>query len=503
MMKSRLGLFFLAVLLSTCACGNKEHDLPPVDPVPFTRYNSGLSISSTLLNREVKYDILLPEGYDTDTDKRYPVMYCFHGYGDNNTSWNGKYMACEPKIKNLEKQGLEPIIYVFPNGWNTYWVDRFNGKYPYMSMLVQEFIPFIDKTYRTIADREHRGTIGYSMGGFGAMVIAMKHPELFSMSAPLSMSFRTDEQYMAESQSGWDNQWGGVFGGVGQSGEGRLTDYYKEHCPLHQFTAENKDKYSSVHWFLTCGDNEEQLLIANDDLHVMMRDNGYEHEYRVGDGGHSTSYWKAALDEILPYFSALMAGETSWQKTYKTPDLSNSITLNEDGVFTSTGYISVGKAEGTALYVVHHGLDAGTIKDIFSILQRGISTKKFVLLPCDLEKKNLNEWISFYKDIYPSTAMQALAIGKAGTAVFKAKTLFSALYFENAEINENITVDTERFWYIGQTDEGSNYTSANALYKACKLGKATFEYRCRNHIDDSRTDLLIGIEYMKSILHNL
>lgn len=503
MMKNKI-LFVLVCLATIASCGcDKKRELPPVDPVEIPRYSTGLSMSSTLLNRVVKYDILLPEGYNDNPDKRYPVMYCFHGWGDSNTSWNGTYMSCEATIKSLERKGLEPMIYVFPNAWKTYWVDRFDGSFPYMTMLVEEFIPMIDRTYRTLADREHRGTIGYSMGGFGSMAVAMKHPELFSMSAPLSMSFRTDEQYMAESQSGWDNQWGINFGGVGESGEGRLTDYYKSLCPLHQFTAENYDKYSSVYWFLTCGDNEKQLLIANDDLHVMMRRNGYAHQYRVGDGGHSTSYWKAALTEILPYFSALMAGETSWQFADKEVDVPEGCEFTEDGAFLSEAYTAAGKQGGMALFIAYEGVEPALIKDAMAILQRGVSkVKRFVLLPCDLDSKTLPEWMSYYQDIYPTDDMQVFAIGNAGKPAFQSQGSFSALYFEDALLPEVLNVNTQKFYYIGQSDEATNYASANALYKACKLDGASFEYRCRNHLNDVRQDFLYGIELLKSNLHN-
>lgn len=500
MMRNRLILLLGTVLvLTSCGACSKKRVLPDVIPVLVPRYNTGLSMTSSVLGRVVEYDILLPEGYNTETDRRYPVMYCFHGYGDNNTSWNGKWMGCEAKIKSLEDNGLEPMIYVFPNGWNTYWVDRFNGSFPYMTMLTEEFIPFIDATYRTIADRAHRGTIGYSMGGFGAMVTAMQHPELFSMSAPLSMSFRTDEQYMAESQDGWDNQWGRVFGGKGESGEGRLTDYYKSLCPLHQFTAENKSKYSGVHYFLTCGDNEQQLLIANDDLHVMMRDNGYAHEYRVWDGGHSSSYWKAALEEVLPYFSSLMAGETAWQRTLKEVDVPEGITLS-DGVYVSDGYVS---GEGTALFIVHNGISGDLLEDALSILARGASSKNFVLLPCDLRTRSVSEWADYYGPLYPSEKRQALALGEAaGDGILARQSLFSALYFDNAEISGEFTIDPEKYYYIGQCDEGPYYKGANALYRAAKLGGAAFEYRSRNHLDDSRADFLTGIEYVKSNLND-
>ena len=500
--KHILLLFCSLLVLSSCGSCTKHRKLPPVDPVPLPRYSTGLTFNSTVINTMVTYDILLPRDYNENPDKRYPVVYCLHGYGDDNTSWNGQYMKGEAKITVLEDEGLEPMIYVFPNGWKTYWCNRYDGTMQYMTMLATEMVPFIDATYRTKADRRYRAITGYSMGGFGAMVTAMKHPELFSMSAPLSMSFRTDQQYMTESQSGWDNQWGKVFGGVGTSGEARLTDYYKDHCPLHQFTAANKSKYSSVHWFVTCGDDEQQLLFANDDLHAMMRENGYDHEYRVGNGGHSTSYWRAAMEEFLPWFSALMAGETSWQKNLMEPNVPSGCSFTSEGVFLSQGYVSAGNKGGTALYIAYEGVNADWIRDAMAIIQRGMPSKKFVLIPCDLDKRSLSEWVSYYKDIYPTDASQVLAVGKAGTEAMKKQSLFSALYFESAEIVGDINVSKERSYYIGATDDGPYYKVANAFYKACKSSGVPFEYRCRNKIDDARTDFLTGVEYVKSILFN-
>jgi hypothetical protein len=127
--------------------------------------------------------------------------------------------------------------------------------------------------------------------------------------------------------------------------------------------------------------------------------------------------------------------------------------------------------------------------------------KKFVLLPCDMRVRNISEWMSYYKDIYPTDACQVLAIGDAGADVFKKQSLFTALYMENARIDSEVSVSSDRFYYIGQSDQNSNYTSANALYKACKQADVPFEYRCRNGLDDARTDFLTGIEYIKSNLN--
>jgi len=499
MMRYKLILIAVAAAaIASCGCERKR-TLPDVEPVELPRYNSNLPFTSKVLGCNVPYDILLPEDYNENKERRYPVMYMFHGYGDDNTSWNGEWLRGKAKIMQLEKKGLEPMIYVFPMGWKAYGCDRSSGMFPYMTMLTSEFVPMIDATYRTIADREHRGTIGYSMGGFAAMVNAMKHPELFSMSAPLSMSMRTDRQYMEESQDGWNDQWGKIFGGIGLSGEDRITDYYKEHCPLHQFTAQNKSKYSSVHWFLTCGDDEQQLLIANDDLHVLMRDNGYEHEYRVWNGGHSSSYWRDALEEVLPYFSSIMAGQTDWQKSLTDIEVPENVSFDSEGVYVSEGY---DKKEGVVLYIAYEGVNPEWIQEGMAILQRGIADKKFVLIPCDLQKKELHEWVRAYKDLYPATYTQVLAIGQTGTEALEKQALFSSLYFENATVPEDVQIDTEKYYYIGQCDEDASYRSANTLYKACKAAGGAFEYRCRNHLEDPHLDFLTGMEYAKTQLND-
>ena len=497
--KTILALAMLLAVIS-CSCTTKQRDLPDVEPVGLPRYSSGLSFPSKTLNTNVPYDILLPADYNEAKDRRYPVVYMFHGYGDDNTSWNGSWLRVQNKIDALEKEGLEPMIYVFPNGWKAYGCNRYDGTFNYMDMIADEFVPMIDATYRTIADREHRATVGYSMGGFAAMVNAMKHPELFSMSAPLSMSMRTDEQYKDESQDGWNSQWGKIFGGWGQSGDGRITDYYREHCPLHQFTAGNKDVYSRVHWFLTCGDNEQQLLIANDDLHVLMRDNGYAHEYRVWDGGHNSSYWRGALEEVLPYFSSLMAGNTGWDKSLIKIEVPQDVTFNDDGVYCSKAYVP---GEGVGILVAHDHLDPALLADALSILQDGIGSKIFVLLPCDLSVKSISEWLGYYKDIYPVASHQAVVLGTSGTEVLARQALFSSLYFEGASLEGDITIDAEKFYYIGQSDDSPAYRSANALYKACKLGGAGFEYRCRNSLNDAREDFLAGVRYIRENLRNI
>ena len=505
MMRSKIALILCLACLAACNNQDNGQELPPdVDPVNIPRYATGLSFSSKLMGTTIPYDILLPEGYVADTETSYPVVYCFHGYNNDNTTWNGSSMQIQGKIESLERKGvIPPMIYVFPMGYNSYWVDRFNGSYPYMTMFATEFVPMIDKSYRTIADRTHRAVVGFSMGAFGSLATAMQHPDLFSTCAAMSISMRTDQQYMEESQSAWDNQWGKVFGGSGSGGEYRLTDYYKSLCPLHQFTEENKSKYSSVNWFITCGDNEKTLLYANDDLHVLMLNNGYEHEYRVGEGGHSESYWRPAMDEILPWFKYLMDGNTDWQQPQVEVKVPEDCSFEADGAYLSQGYVNAGKKEGTAIYVFHNNLDQNLINDAIAILQRGLSLKKLIILPCDISKKSPSKWVEQWESIYTVKARQAIAFEDAGTSLINDQSPFSCLYFDNVAIKGDIQIDKNKYYLISQCDKSQNYSYANKMYKACKESNCNFDYRCRNHDNDSRKDFLAGAEYVKKSLQDI
>ena len=188
MMNYKLLLIAACILVSAGSGCEKKRVLPDVDPVPIPRYTKDNTMSSQVLGVSVKYSIYLPESYNTDKDKRYPVVYMLHGIGDDNNSWNGNYLHANLKIDSWTAQGLGEMIYVYPQGFSSYYCNRYDGTFSYMDMFANELVPFIDKTYRTIPDKQHRAISGYSMGGFGAIALAEKHPELFIACAPLSMS---------------------------------------------------------------------------------------------------------------------------------------------------------------------------------------------------------------------------------------------------------------------------------------------------------------------------
>jgi enterochelin esterase-like enzyme len=278
-------------------CRDKQED-DIIVPEPFNRLQSDQTFQSSILKRKVSYAVILPEGYDT-TNVSYPVIYLLHGFGDDYTAWykGGKIQQYVDNYRNAIGQ----VILVMPDGGNSYWVNRYNGQYQIMDMLVNEMTNVIDTAYRTIKDAEARAVMGYSMGGYGALVTVAKNPEVFFTCVSLSMSFRTDSQYLAEPQEIFDYQWGSVFGGRGKSGDERLTPYFMEYSPFHFFNNPDDPSYSSQNYYLACGDDEESLDVTNQELHDLMSTNGIEHTYSTGSGGHSWTYWHREMPKALEF----------------------------------------------------------------------------------------------------------------------------------------------------------------------------------------------------------
>lgn len=495
MMKLNKLVLFVAAAIVAGACGcTKPRELPPTDGT-FERYTKDMVMHSDILGTDVKFSVYLPASYVKEKDRHYSVVYMLHGLGDNNNSWNGNYLHANTRIQSLENSGLNDMIYVFPSGFSTYYCNYYNGNYNYMDMFIKEFVPYVDKCFRTIPDAGHRSLTGYSMGGFGAMALAEKNPDVFCCSAPLSMSFRTDAQYMTESQSGWDGQWGKIFGGVGKAGEERLTDYYKEHCPYYQFVDANRSELEKVKWFFICGDDEEQLLIANDSLHTLLRDRNFAHEYRVVNGGHSSSVWNDALLEVLPLFDHYMNGASQWPAIKEASR--QDVLPAEDGTMKSVNFNA--QADAVGVYFFHYGLSDAEIADAMATLYSPNTTFNFIYLPCDLSKKSLSEWEDFYASIRQGKKI-AVAFGKAGADVMDAKADFTIISFISADLGGRLSTAEGERYYFSCTDDDDSYASMGALYCSCKRSGASFEYRVVDASDNAASDRLRCIEKIKQYI---
>ncbi len=132
---------------------------------------------SKVVDREIGYCIYLPPDYEDFPDKRYPVIYTLHGNGGN------EYTVIDSATRlhqGIEEGKWPSMIQVFPNGGHsTFYKDSHDGEFPIETIFITEFIPYIDGTYRTMADRSSRCIEGFSMGGRGSTRLYLKYPDLF------------------------------------------------------------------------------------------------------------------------------------------------------------------------------------------------------------------------------------------------------------------------------------------------------------------------------------
>ena len=183
----QLGIAILSLII-TIVANTAAHVMPRIPAqqppqasatMPSTElgieYNS---LPSAALGKDLKYAVMLPPSYKTDAKRRYAVLYFLHGMFGNEGEFERRGVAAA--VARLREQGLiGEFIIVAPAGGNSFYLNAKNGV-RYEDAIIQDLIPHIEKTYRAIGTREGRAIQGISMGGWGALMLAFKHPEMFS-----------------------------------------------------------------------------------------------------------------------------------------------------------------------------------------------------------------------------------------------------------------------------------------------------------------------------------
>lgn len=253
-----------------------------------------LSMKSEILKMDRKYAIYLPPDYAT-SERSYPVLYLLHGAGDDQTGWVQFGEVLQIADQSVKNGTATPMIIVMPDG-NTGQRGYFNsikGDWRYEDFFFEEFMPFIEKTYRIKAEKRYRAIAGLSMGGGGTFMYALHHPELFSSACPLSAScgpLSLDEM-KSRPQRGME----------GSTPE-QIEAYYQKHSALYLVNNMPDSQKKAVRWFIDCGD-DDFLYEGNAMVHIAMRKKEIPHEYRVRDGGHTWTYWRQSLPVVLSFIS--------------------------------------------------------------------------------------------------------------------------------------------------------------------------------------------------------
>jgi putative tributyrin esterase len=229
------------------------------------------------LQKQTACNVIIPElpGFKGP----YPVYYLLHGLSDDFTMWQrktsiGRYVQ------------MLPLMIVMPDAGRGFYTDAKEGP-AYESSIIQDLIPFIDRTFNTVAERKGRCIGGLSMGGYGAIKLGLKHPDLF-----VSANGHSGAYGFAHGE--WRSEEAEFQRITGPNPIGGPDDVYA--------LAAYADRAKLPALRLDCG-TSDFLLKQNRDFHEHLQKIHVPHEYVEFPGAHDWSYWDKHVQSALRFHS--------------------------------------------------------------------------------------------------------------------------------------------------------------------------------------------------------
>ncbi len=268
----------------------------PIFMMPILCFGNAINteaLQSAYLDTQAVFKVVLPDGYESMANKRFPVLYFLHAAGYNaEMTFDSVYADLDAYIDDYE------FIVVIPNndqmagdslGW---WLDSpLREKSQYSSFLVEELKPYIDNKYRTLPDRSNTGIAGHSMGGFGAFHNALEHSDVFGVMCGIKSAL--DLRYP------FNSRWrGNTFGLRHVLGED--PDNYAAVNVLARV-----DELSALNTKIRFYNGLEDLWFEeeNKELHELLMNSGVVHEYIELEGQKHPTVPPELMKEVLDYFS--------------------------------------------------------------------------------------------------------------------------------------------------------------------------------------------------------
>jgi S-formylglutathione hydrolase FrmB len=246
---------------------------------------------SAALDRSMPYFVYVPPGYDLD-DRRYPVLYLLHGLGGTNTEWR-RYGVLATADELVKAGAVEPMLIVLPQGDQSYWVDHARGP-KWGQYAAVDVVREIDRAWRTIPDRRGRAIGGNSMGGHGALQLALRRPDVFGAVGAHSPTIRS----WAEGIDFFPPEFYGD------------EPYFAAHDPVELLEARPEAARRLAIW-LDVGEADPRWRPVVTAIHERLDALGVPHEFRVLSGSHEgEQYWARHGAEYLRFYARALGGPT-------------------------------------------------------------------------------------------------------------------------------------------------------------------------------------------------
>ncbi|HVL70228.1 MAG TPA: alpha/beta hydrolase family protein [Vicinamibacterales bacterium] len=250
------------------------------------------TVQSAAMQRAMRYRVLLPDGYAA-SQRRYPVLYLLHGLTGNYTDWTTRTNLAEYS-RSL------PLIIVMPDGENGWYTNSAEGQYE--TYILTDLQADVVSKYRTLNSRYGRAVAGLSMGGYGALKMALKRPGAFAVAGSFSGAFNVTREGELERliAAGEAQRLGRIFGAAG-------SETRKENDLV--LLASATKAAGAPYLYVDCGTSDNSLIAGNRDVVAALHRSGAAYEYHEVAGGHTWDYWDRRIREFLPILMKKLAND--------------------------------------------------------------------------------------------------------------------------------------------------------------------------------------------------
>jgi S-formylglutathione hydrolase FrmB len=255
------------------------------------------SLPSKILGHPVNYCVVLPPSYDGDKARKYSVLYFLHGLGDNEQMFvhGGAFNL----VQDLwERKQIGEFLIVTPEAGATFFINSHSGKVRYEDFLVREFLPGIESRYRINPGRSNRGVSGVSMGGYGALHLAFRHPELFLAVSAQSPALMTEIPAVA-ARSAANGMRSRVLGETFGSPPDPV--FWERNSPVSMARRAN---LAGLKIYFDCGDRDDYGFEQGaKELSKVLTSRRIPHEAHIYPGRHDWQYFAEHLPDSLQFQS--------------------------------------------------------------------------------------------------------------------------------------------------------------------------------------------------------
>ncbi|MGH9406132.1 MAG: alpha/beta hydrolase [Terriglobia bacterium] len=242
------------------------------------------SINSKILGRAVDYCVDLPGDYSSSS-ARYPTLYFLHGLFENYHAWDEN--GGKDILDNLLKDGkVGSFIVVLPDAGTSFYVNSYDGQNRYEDFFIQELVPYIDGKYRTIKSPAARGITGVSMGGYGALHLAMRHPDVFGSASAQGAALVAHLPDPLPTQGRF-----GFYARILERSFGNPLNraYWDANNPIT--LAADPSKFAGLKLYFDCGtDDRYGFESGAEALDAILNQHDFPHVYALRPGNHGWDY---------------------------------------------------------------------------------------------------------------------------------------------------------------------------------------------------------------------